>query len=339
MKMKNYAFFLSLCFVVLLLSACGDENGESNGPESITLTLANELPGDHPWGRSAEEFKSIVEEETNGEIVIEVHNGGSLGGSGGEIQEGTSLGTIDIGISSTPLAQILPEIEIFSLPYLFRDREEAWEALDSDIGSDIAAGLESNNLKHLTYWEDGFRQVTNSRTQIQSPEDFDGLRIRVPESNLRIETFEALGASPLPMSFSEVFTSLQQGTIDGQENPLSVIESSSFYDVQDYLTVTNHVYSPASLFINLNTWQELSEEHQEILINAAEAGRDLNRELNEEEDAEAIETLEEEGMDVYELTDEDMEIFQEATLSVYESLIDDLGGDSEEIINSIRDRD
>src|SRR5699024_5054895 len=215
-------------------------------------------------GQGAEEFKSIVEEETNGEIVIEVHNGGSLGSSGGEIQEGTSLGTIDIGISSTPLAQIIPEVEIFSLPYLFNNREDAWETVDSEIGTDIASGLESENLKHLAYWEDGFRQVTNSKRQIKSPEDFEGLRIRVPESNLRIETFEVLGASALPMSFSEVFTSLQQGTIDGQENPLSVIENSSFYDVQEYLTVTNHVYSPASLFINLNTWEELSEEHQNI---------------------------------------------------------------------------
>src|SRR5699024_5470995 len=116
MKRKSYTLFLSLMFTLLVLSACGNETdtGESNESESITLTLANELPGSHPWGQGAEEFKSIVEEETNGEIVIEVHNGGSLGSSGGEIQEGTSLGTIDIGISSTPLAQILPEVEIFS---------------------------------------------------------------------------------------------------------------------------------------------------------------------------------------------------------------------------------
>src|SRR5690625_4235403 len=207
----NFTLLVGLMVVLSVMAACGngdDGGGESNNGETTTLTFANELPGNHPWGKGAEEFKRIVEEETGGEIQVEVHNGGSLGGSGGEIQEGASLGTIDIGISSTPLAQILPEVEILYLPYLFTDREDAWEVVDSDIGTEISNGLEDNNLKHLAYWEDGYRQVTNSKRQIQEPEDFEGLRIRVPESNLRIETFEALGASPLPMSFSEVFTSL-----------------------------------------------------------------------------------------------------------------------------------
>ena len=301
MKKSIYKHIMSLLliFSLLIITACSNNENDEN--DIITLNFANELPGSHPWGQSAEEFKSIVEEKSEGSIKIEVHNGGALGGSGGEIQEGTGLGTIDIGISSTPLSQILPEFEILSLPYLFKDRETAWEVVDSDVGSEIAAGLQDENLKHLAYWEDGYRQVTNNVRQIHSPEDFEGLRIRVPESNVRIETFEELGASPLPMSFSEVFTAMQQGTIDGQENPLSVIQNSSFYDVQEYLTITNHVYSPASLFINNDVWDDLSEEQQNILITAAEEGRDLNRQLNEE------------GMDVHELTEEEISVFQEAT--------------------------
>lgn len=329
-------YFLPLILSIFLISACSNE-GDNEG-NTVTLNFANELPGSHPWGQGAEEFKKIVEEESNGSLEIEIHNGGALGSSGYEIQEGAGLGTIDIGISSTPLSQILPEFEILSLPYLFKNREAAWDVLDSETGAEIAEGLEDEKLKHLAYWEDGYRQVTNNVRQIHTPEDFDGLRIRVPESTLRMDTFEELGSSPLPMSFSEVFTALQQGTIDGQENPLSVIENSSFYDVQEYLTITNHVYSPASLFMNIDVWNDLSKEHQNIIIDAAEAGRDVNRQLNEEQDETLIKKLEERGMDVYTLSEEEMESFQNETLPVYDELIDDLGGNSREIVESILER-
>lgn len=328
--------FLPLFISMLVISACN--NNENSEDDTITLSFANELPESHPWGQSAEEFKKIVEEESDGSLKIVIHNGGSLGSSGYEILEGTGLGTIDIGIASTPVSQVLPEFELFSLPYLFKNREEAWEVLDGETGSKIVEDLEKQNLKHMAYWEDGYRQVTNNVRQIHAPEDFESLRIRVPESTLRMDTFEALGSSPLPMSFSEVFTALQQGTIDGQENPLSVIENSSFYDVQEYLTITNHVYSPATLFINNEVWEDLTPEHQEILIKGAEAGRDLNRRLNEEQDQTVIEKLKERGMDVYTLSEEEMEDFQEATLPVYEKLMEDLGGNSRETIDSILER-
>lgn len=326
-------YFLPLILIIIFLAACSNEDDDT-----ITLSLANELPGSHPWGQSADEFKRIVEEESNGEIRVDIHNGGSLGSSGYEILEGTGLGTIDIGIASTPISQVLPEFEILSLPYLFKSREDAWEVLDGETGAKISKGLEEEKLMHLAYWEDGYRQVTNNERQIHSPEDFDGLRIRVPESTLRMDTFKTLGSNPLPMSFSEVFTALQQGTIDGQENPLSVIENSSFYDVQDYLTITNHVYSPASLFMNIDVWNDLSNEHQRIILKAAEEGRDLNRKLNAEEDELLINKLEERGMDVYELSEEEMEEFQNKTLPVYERLIEDLGGNSSEIVDSIIER-
>ncbi|WP_166626731.1 DctP family TRAP transporter solute-binding subunit [Jeotgalicoccus sp. S0W5] len=333
----NRLYFIPLLIFLVLLSACNKEETESE--EVITLSFANELPASHPWGISAEKFKETVEEESNGSIEIVIHNGGSLGSSGYEILEGTGLGTIDIGIASTPVSQMLPEFELLSLPYLFKNREDAWEVVDSEVGTEIMKGFEEQNLKHLAFWEDGYRQVTNNSRQIYTPEDFEGLRIRVPESTLRMDTFEALGSSPLPMSFSEVFTALQQGTIDGQENPLSVIENSSLYDVQKYLTITNHVYSPASLFINNEVWNELTNEQQDILIDAANEGRDLNRELNKEEGESLAMELEEKGMEVYTLSEEEMEVFQETTLPVYEKLVDELGGNSDEILKSILERE
>lgn len=327
-----FPFILS---VLVVLVGCSSNNGnvQEENEETFTLSFAYELPADHPWGIGAEKFKEIVEEKTNGQIKIELHGGGSLGSSGREIQEGVEIGTIDIGISSTPLAQINPYVEIFSLPYIFSDRENAWEVLDGPIGDQVGNHLEERNIKHLAYWEDGFRQVTNNKHPIKSPEDFKGLRIRVPESSVRVATFEALGASPVSMSFSEVFTALQQGVIDGQENPLSVVTSSSFYDVQEFLTITNHVYSPASLLINLHKWNSLSAEQQDIILEAAQAGRDVNRELNKKQDEEAIETLKEKGMQVEVI--EDIAPFREATRSVWSQVTDKLGEEGQEIVDSI----
>src|SRR5699024_2821142 len=291
-------------------------------------------PNDHPWGKGAEEFKKIVEDETDGDIKIDIQGGGSMGDSGSEIQEGSSVGSIDIGISSTPLSEINPYAEIFSLPYIFETREEAWDVLDGDIGEEVGKHLEENDLKHLAWWEDGFRQVTNDVRKIESPEDFEKLKIRVPESDVRINTFKELGASPLSMSFSEVFTGLEQGSIDGQENPLSVVESSSFYDVQEYLTITDHVYTPASLFINMDKWESLTDEQQQIILKASEEGRDINRELNAENDEKLIESLEDEGMEVN--TIDDPEPFQEETKSVWDDVTDDLGEEAEDIIDKIQ---
>lgn len=338
-KRNLWLSFILLAIAVLTIgcSSGDDSTAEKSDDkaEPIKLRFAYELPTDHPWGIGAEKFKEIVEEKTNGEIEIDIYGNGSLAGSGAEIQEGIQIGTIDIGISSTPLAQINPFVQIFNLPYIFTDREIAWEILDGPIGQEVGEKVEEHNIKHLAFWEDGFRQVTNSKRPIETPEDFKGLTIRVPESEIRIETFKALGASPISMSFSEVFTSLQQGAIDGQENPLSVVESSSFYDVQEYLSITNHVYTPAGLLMNMDKWNSLTEEQQDIIIEAAEAGRDVNRKLNEENDETLIEELREKGMEVNVI--DDLTPFQDVSKGVWELLIDELGEEAEEIINKILD--
>lgn len=340
--MLKRRFWLSviLISIVFFSFGCASNDGsttdqDGGSAEQIKLTFAYELPTDHPWGIGADKFKEIVEEKTDGEIEIEIHGNGSLASSGSEIQEGVQIGTIDIGISSTPLAQINPFVQIFNLPYIFMDRDTAWDILDGPIGEQVGNKVEEQNIKNLSFWEDGFRQVTNSKRPINDPEDFNGLSIRVPESDIRIQTFKSLGASPLSMSFSEVFTSLQQGAIDGQENPLSVVESSSFYDVQEYLSITNHVYTPAGLLMNMDKWNSLTDEQQNIIIEAAEAGRDINRELNEENDEKLIEELEEKGMHVNEI--DDLTPFQEISTDVWDLLIEDLGEEAEEIIEKIMD--
>ena len=335
MKKKSMSLLVPILFLSsILLSACNEEGDASSESKSTTtLSFAYELPDDHPWGEGAKKFKEIVEEKTNGEVKVEIYGNGALAGSGREIQEGAKVGTIDIGISSTPMSLMNQYQDIFSLPYIFSSRNHAWEVLDGPIGDKVGEKLSEHNLTHLAYWEDGFRQITNSTRPITKIEDFEGLRIRVPESEVRIETFNALGSSPLPMAWSEVFTALQQGTIDGQENPLSVIDSSSFYDVQKYLTISNHVYSPATLFINTSKFDSLSKEQQEIIMDAAKAGRDINRQLNEKQDSELVKELEEKGMKVTVI--EENKPFQEATKTVWESVINDIGGDAQEIVDEI----
>ncbi|MBO8164615.1 MAG: TRAP transporter substrate-binding protein [Brevibacillus sp.] len=332
--MNVKAMLYSILSIMLLVAGCSSDDAPSAENEKpVTLTFAFELPQSHPWGHGAETFKKIVEEKTNGQIKIDLYSGGTLGGSGREIQEGVAVGTIDIGISSTPIVLLNPYQEIFSLPYIFKNREHAWKVLDGPIGEKVGKHLEEKNLKVLAYWEDGFRQVTNNIRPITSPEDFKGLKIRVPESPVRIKTFEALGASPIAMSWSEVFTGLQQGTLDGQENPLSAIESASLYDVQKYLTITNHVYSPATLFINLDKWNSLTEEQQNIILEAAAAGRDVNRELNQKGDQELLTVLQEKGMEVVII--DDVTPFQELTKSVWPIVTQELGEEGQQIIDEI----
>jgi TRAP-type transport system periplasmic protein len=332
-KMKFTWIVSILAIVTMVLSACSSQSGSAGEDKPVTLSFAYELPEDHPWGHGAEKFKEIVEKKTNGEVKIEIHGNGSLAASGREIQEGVKIGTMDIGISSTPLSQMNPYLDLFSLPYIFESREQAWEVLDGPVGEEVGKKLSEHNLTFLAYWEDGFRQITNNVKPITKIEDFNGLKIRVPESEVRLETFKALGASPLPMAWSEVFTALQQGTIDGQENPLSVVSSSSFYDVQKYLTISNHVYSPATLFINSSKWESLTTEQQDIILEAAEEGRDLNRKMNQEMDDKLIKEMEDKGMEVTVI--EDVKPFQEATKEVWEKVAKDIGESSQELLDEI----
>ena len=338
---KKVLVFLFSALLCLMAAGCGngqsDPDASPQGPDSaqvIVLKLAHELPDAHPWGAGAERFKEIVEAESNGQMLVEIYGNGQLGGSSKEVQESVLIGSLELGISSTPMETLNPYMKLFALPYIFEDSEEAWEILDGPVGKAVAGHAEEAGVHVLAFWEDGMRQVTNNVRPILVPEDLKGIKLRVPESTVRIATFEALGANPVSMPFSEVFTSLQQHTIDGQENPLSVISSSSFYECQKYLSITNHVYSPASLIINLKVWESLTPKQQDILEKAAEAGRDLNRQLSAENDDRLIEELKDKGMQVNELTD--LSAFQDKMQPVWDSVIEELGDEGRQLFDQLR---
>lgn len=321
-----------ISFVLFLFATCIPVMAAE---KHVELRFAFELPITHPWGKSAELFKNMLEDNKENNISVKLYPAGQLGKSGEDVQQGVMMGTIDVGISETPIVLLNPAQEVFDLPFIFESRQKAWKVLDSEVGTAVGNNLEKNGLKFIAYWEGGFRQVTNSKKQIKTLGDFAGLKIRTPYSPQRLKTFESLGCKPTAMPFSEVFSALEQKVIDGQENPLSVVWDSSLYDVQKYLTITNHVYTPATLFINLRKWKSFSPKQQEAILVAARAGRDLNRKLNKDNDEKLVDQLRAKGMVVDQLTPQELSKIQGAIKVVWDEYKTKHGTTGEEILTKI----
>ena len=285
----------------------------------------------HPYHLGLVKFADIVKEKTNGKVQIEIYANAQLGNERDMI-EGLQLGTIDFVVSSTgPMSNFVPEIGVVDLPFLFRDREHAYAVLDGPIGQDLLKKFEAKQILGLAFWENGFRHLTNSKRPVNTPADVNGLKIRTMENPVHQEAFKALGAAPTPMAFSEVFTALQQKTIDGQENPIPIIYNQKIYEAQKYLALTGHVYSPSLLLMSNASFDKLSAEDQEIIRQAATEAANYEREQIKAQEDEQIEKLTAEGM---EITEPDHKAFQEATKSVYDKFQDQFG---KELIQQIID--
>ncbi|WP_270181155.1 TRAP transporter substrate-binding protein [Alkalihalobacillus sp. CinArs1] len=320
------------------LVACGgtdqeaSSNGEAASNDTKTLQVGITLAEDSHYYKGLEHFGELVEEKSDGELAIEIFPNGSLGGER-DMVESLQVGSLDMVLSSTgPLGGFAPEINVVDLPFLFESREHAYKVLDGEIGQSLLTNLEDQSLKGLAWWENGFRHVTNSERAIEKPEDLEGLKIRTMENNVHQDSFKALGADPTPMSFTELFTALQQGVVDGQENPVPIISTSRFYEVQDHLTLTGHFYSPAALLVSSQVFDGLTEDQQKALQEAAVEGAEYERELVAEMEQEMISGLKDEGMNVVEEVDK--KAFQKATESVYETYADQVG---EDLIKKIQD--
>jgi TRAP-type transport system periplasmic protein len=273
---------------------------------------------DSHYGVAAQRWQEVVEERTDGRYVFRHFPSSGLGGER-EVIEGVQLGTIEATIvSSGTLANFVEETGVFDIPFLFRDLGHARRVLDGPIGQDILEKFDDVGLKALAWGEQGFRHITNNRNQIGSPEDLAGMRLRTMENPIHLQAFQTLGAAPTPMAWPEVIGALQQGTIDGQENPLSVIVSVNLDDVQEYLTISGHVYSPAILLVSPMVWDGMSEEDQQIFREAAAEAVQAMRGFVDEVEESGLETLRERGMDVAELSAEDRAAFQEALQPAYE---------------------
>lgn len=282
------------------------------------IKLGYALAPDSHYGVAADRWQEVVEERTDGRYVFRHFPSSGLGGER-EVIEGLQLGTIEATIvSSGTLSNFVHDAGLFDIPFLFRDLGHARRVLDGPIGQDILAEFDDVGLIAAAWGEQGFRHITNNRNQISGPADISGMRLRTMENPIHLTAFQTLGAAPTPMAWPEVIGALQQGTIDGQENPLSVIVSASLNDVQSYLTVSGHVYSPAMLLISPMVWDAMSEEDQQIFLEAAAEAVTAMRGYVDDVEESGVETLRERGMEVGELSGEDRSAFQEALAPAYE---------------------
>lgn len=261
-------------------------------------------------------FGEELERLSDGRLSIDPHYNNALGAER-EVVEGMGFGIIDAGITSTgPMGGFVDQFMLFDLPYIFENHEHAYAFLDSEYGEQLAQLAEDQmNVKFLAWMENGFRHNTNSVRALNTPADLEGINHRTQESRVQVDTWEALGANATPMAWTEVYTALQQGVMDSQENPLPTIYDVNFYEVQDYLNLTQHVYSPAPLMMGLDLFSSFSEEDQTIILEAAQIALPFQREASQELEQRYLVQLEELGMTV---THPDLEPFREAVRPVIE---------------------
>jgi tripartite ATP-independent transporter DctP family solute receptor len=281
-----------------------------------TLKMATVTPDHHAYTKGAQEFARLVAEGTKGEVVIKVYGGGQLGKGERELLEGLQLGTIDLAVTATgPVSNFSADMGVVDLPFLFTSNEHVDKVLDGPIGRSLLDGLENANIKGLAFFENGFRNFTNSKRSLTSPQDFDGLKFRTMENPVHLASVRQLGAQAVPMSWGEVYTSLQTGVIDGQENPVAIVYAFKLSEVQKYLSLTGHFYSPAPVSMSLKKFNSLKPEYQQVLLDAALKSAAYERKLIRDNEAKQLATLKEQGMVVSEV---DKSVFVEAMAPVYE---------------------
>jgi tripartite ATP-independent transporter DctP family solute receptor len=277
------------------------------------------LTADHPLHEGLLKFKELVEERSDGGITVEAYHSGQLGDDR-TMMEGLQFGTLQVTIPSTaPMANFIPQYSVFDLPFLFVNECVADKVLDGEVGQKLLDMLPNQNMVGLAYWENGFRQLTNNRRPVEEVADLQGLKVRTMENTLHMDAWRALGANPTPMSFSELFTALQQGIVDGQENPYPTIYLQRYYEVQDYLTDSRHIYSPFVFLVSKPFWDGLTEEEQKIVKDAAMEARLYQRERLREASKEYQQKLIEEGkMQYTEPTPEEREAMRKEVQPVIE---------------------
>ena len=276
-------------------------------------------------GRAAKVFAEAVDKASGGKMKVRAIGAAALGPDT-QMQQALIGGAQEMMVGSTAtLVGITKEMALWDTPFLFSNAKEADALLDGPIGDKVKAKLQDKGLVGLVYWENGFRNLTNSKRAVNKMEDFDGIKLRVMQNNVFLTSFNTLGANAIPMSFSELFGALETKTVDGQENPYNTILSSKFYEVQKYLTVTNHVYSPWIVLVSKKWWDGLSKDEQKILSDAAKTSRDFERKDTREEAAKAVADLKAKGMQVNELPRAEADRMRNKLTRVYAMIAADVG--------------
>lgn len=305
---------------MLLLGACSSGNAEDAKDKEYKLKMSVTVNDSSTWYEAAKKLSDDVSEETDGRIKIEVFPNEQLsGGDSGKAVEMLSKGSTDLTFNSTIIYSILDDrFGVASAPFLFNNTDEVDKVFAGQGGEKLSEILVEKGVQPLGFGENGFRQITNGVKEIKSPADMKGLKIRIPGITMYTDLYRALGADPTTMTFSEVFTSLQQGTINGQENPIDVIHSSKLNEVQDYLTLWNYSYDPLVLGMNKKLFDSMSEEDQELFTRLGKEAAAYQVELAREKEATQLEELEASGMKFYTPTDAEIAEFKEAVQPLYD---------------------
>lgn len=334
--MKNFKKGISLFLVLAmmfsmasLLTACGSKeaSGSSNQSsgtassdyKSMTIKVGGTVPENHPITKAQYKFEEIVEKESGGAIQVEVYPNAQLG-TGREMVENVKMGNIQMGETTiAPFSSWTGEFSLFALPFLFDSREHAFRVADSDLGKQMADNVaEITGVRVIGFWENGIRQLTNATKPVRSPEDMKGLKIRVMENPLYLNLFKAMGANPMPMAFGELYTALQQKTIDGQDNPYAITATNKFYEIQPYMTELGHVFDFTGFLINEEFYKGLGEKEKALIDKAAAEATAYQRAEAVKYEAEAKKTVEAAGTKIEVLTPEEREAFRKASASVYD---------------------
>ena len=336
---KLLSILLALAMVMALLVGCGPSNSttpasgddsntdaNSGAPTVVSQEAVDEalaaaesagLPdasGDAPqtiifscssfqaMSEAEELFKFMMEDLSGGSVKIEWHPYNELGDDLNVITN-VQFGEIGIGISSpAPLTTMLPNMSIFDTLYMINDQETAYEVMDGEIGQQIDKDVEALGMKVIMWCENGFRNLT-CNVEVTGVDSLKGIKVRTMENSLQMDAWKALGANPTPMAFGEVYTALQQGTVEGQENPLGLISANSFMDVQDYLVLSEHNYTPMPTFINLELYNNLTDNQRAIMEYVSEYVEQWERERNIELNEQILADFEADGVNIVELDD------------------------------------
>jgi tripartite ATP-independent transporter DctP family solute receptor len=265
------------------------------------------LAEDSNQGRAAKFLVEDLAKRTGGKLRMKGFASASLG-SDIQMQNALIGGAQEMTVVSTAtLVGIVDDFGVFDLPFIFGNTKEADAVLDGPVGRKLMAKLESKGLVGLVYWENGFRNLTNSKHPITKMDDLKGVKLRVMQNPMYIDMFNSMGANAVPLSFSELFTALESKTVDGQENPVNTIESSKFYEVQKYLSITNHVYSPWIVLASKKWWDGLNADEKKAVMDSAVASRDFERKDSRAEGARALEDLKKKGMQVTVLNEKELD--------------------------------
>jgi tripartite ATP-independent transporter DctP family solute receptor len=291
---------------------------------ALEIKLAHVVNEKDSFHLAAEKFKALTEKYTSGSVTVTIFPNAKLGDER-TLLERMKMGIVDAGIiTNGPIINFVPRFGAIDLPFLFRNPEHAYKVLDGSIGQGLFADLEKQGWKGLAWAERGFRNLTNSKKAVNSPDDVKGLKIRVMQNPVYVDSFKALGANAVPMAWTEALTALQQGTVDGQENPLNVIVAFKLNESQKYMAITRHAYAPAPILMSMVTWKKLNPDQQKAVVKAAQEAAVYERAFNNASEKLWVKELEGKGMKV---TTPDLKPFLAAVKPVYDAYTPKFGKD------------